>query len=60
MKKVILSIITISILSAGCIQNNNISSTFNEYITKVVTPNEQQYPIDKFEENCISDKSSTQ
>ena len=60
MKKVILSIITISILSAGCIQNNNISSTFNEYITKVVTQNEQQYPIDKFEENCISDKSSTQ
>ena len=60
MKKVILSIITISILSTGCIQNNNTSSTFDECKTKHVVQNEQQYPIDKFEENCISDKSSTQ
>ena len=60
MKKVILSIITISILSTGCIQNNNTSSTFDECKTEIITQNEQKNLIDKIEEDCISDKSSTQ
>ena len=56
MKKVILSIITISILSTGCVCNNtSIISGVN-----IAAQNEQKFPIDKIEENCISKKSSTQ
>lgn len=58
MKRIILSIITISILSVGCVQNPQI--TFDKNKTKVIVQNEQKHPIDKMEENCLSNKSSTQ
>ncbi len=58
MKRIILSIITISILSLGCVQNTPL--TLDKNTTKVIALNEQKYPIDKIEENCLSNKSSTQ
>ena len=58
MKRIILSIITISILSVGCVQNTPL--TLDKNTTKVIALNEQKYPIDKIEENCLSNKSSTQ
>lgn len=56
MKKVILSIITISILSTGCVFNN--TSTSSD--VNIAVKNEQKFLIDKIEEDCISNKSSTQ
>ena len=58
MKRVILSIITISILSVGCVQNTPL--TFDKNTTKVNAQNEQKHSIDKMEEICLSNKSSTQ
>ena len=58
MKRVILSIITISILSVGCVQNTPL--TFDKNTTKVIAQNEQKHSIDKMEEICLSNKSSTQ
>lgn len=58
MKRIILSIITISILSVGCVQNTPL--TLDKNTTKVIALNEQKYPIDRIEENCLSNKSSTQ
>ena len=58
MKRIMLSIIIISILSVGCVQNPLL--TFNKNKTKVIAQDEQQYFIDKMEKNCLSDKSSTQ
>ena len=58
MKRVILSIITISILSVGCVQNPPL--TFDKNTTKVIAQNEQKHSIDIMEEICLSNKSSTQ
>ena len=58
MKRVILSIIIISILSVGCVQKPPL--TFDKNTIKVNAQNEQKYSIDKMEEICLSNKSSTQ
>ena len=58
MKKIILSIIIISIISIGCVQKN--PAIFDKSKMIVFSKSEQKYPIDKMEENCLSDKSSTQ
>lgn len=60
MKEIILTAITISILSCGCVRNAVQTKADTNASAEISVQQEQQNPIDKAEEDCMSKNSSTQ
>ena len=58
MKRIVLPIITIVILSTGCVQNR--MSSMADIDNNISATQKEQYTIDKTENDCISKEYSTQ